>query len=243
MRLNGRRRSSFSTLGCLASWRLWNPASFVIECTIMIDLYTWTTPNGRKISIMLEEIGLPYRAIAIDINANEQFAPEFLEVSPNNKIPAIVDRDTGFSLMESGAILLYLADKTGQLRGSGKNGWQAVEWLMMQMGSVGPMLGQAHHFLKFNRGKSEYAEKRYGDEAKRIYGVLNKRLGAAEYLAGDYSIADIATWPWISRFEWQGVDFAQYPNLARWYRAIAARPAVQRGYQVPKDAGPIPLPP
>ena len=142
-----------------------------------------------------------------------------------------------------GAILLYLADKTGRLRGSGKNGWQAVEWLMMQMGSVGPMLGQAHHFLKFNRGKSEYAEKRYGDEAKRIYGVLNKRLGEAEYLAGDYSIADIATWPWIARFEWQGVDFASYPELQRWYRAIAARPAVQRGYQVPKDAGPVPLPP
>jgi GST-like protein len=114
---------------------------------------------------------------------------------------------------------------------------------MMQMGSVGPMLGQAHHFLKFNRGKSEYAEKRYGDEAKRIYSVLNKRLGEAEYLAGEYSIADIATWPWIARFEWQGVDFALYPSLARWYRAIAARPAVQRGYQVPKDVGPIPLPP
>ena len=115
--------------------------------------------------------------------------------------------------MESGAILLYLADKTGQLRGGGKNGWQAVEWLMMQMGSVGPMLGQAHHFLKFNRGKSEYAEKRYGDEAKRIYGVLNTRLGEAEYLAGDYSIADIATWPWIARYEWQGIDLAAYPDL------------------------------
>jgi GST-like protein len=215
----------------------------VIEYTTMIDLYTWTTPNGRKVSIMLEEVGLPYRAIAIDINANEQFAPEFLKISPNNKIPAIVDHETGFSLMESGAILLYLADKTGRLRGSGKNGWQAVEWLMMQMGSVGPMLGQAHHFLKFNRGKSEYAEKRYGDEAKRIYGVLNKRLGEAEYLAGDYSIADIATWPWIARFEWQGIDFGLYPALERWYRAIAARPAVQRGFKVPKDPGPIPLPP
>jgi GST-like protein len=208
----------------------------------MIDLYTWTTPNGRKVSIMLEELGLPYRAIPVDINAQEQFKPEFLAISPNNKIPAIVDREAGIALMESGAILLYLADKTGRLRGSGKNGWQDVEWLMMQMGSVGPMLGQAHHFLKFNRGLSEYAEKRYGDEAKRIYGVLNKRLGEAEYLAGEYSIADIATWPWIARYEWQGIDFASYPDLKRWYLAIAARPAVQRGYHVPKEVAPIPLP-
>ena len=165
-----------------------------------------------------------------------------MRISPNNKIPAIVDHDTGISLMESGAILLYLADKTRRLRGTGKNGWQAVEWLMMQMGSVGPMLGQAHHFLKFNRGKSEYAEKRYGDEAKRIYGVLNKRLGDAEYLAGDYSIADIATWPWIARYEWQGIDWALYPDLKRWYLRVAARPAVQRGYHVPKEVSPISLP-
>src|SRR5690606_23910090 len=121
-----------------------------------IDLYTWTTPNGRKVSIMLEGLGLPYRAIPVDINANEQFAPAFLAISPNNKIPAIVDRDTGIALMESGAILLYLADKAGRLGSGGKNGWAVVEWLMMQMASVGPMLGQAHHFLKFNRGKSEY---------------------------------------------------------------------------------------
>jgi GSH-dependent disulfide-bond oxidoreductase len=209
----------------------------------MIDLYTWTTPNGRKVSIMLEEVGLPYRAIPVDINANEQFQPEFLRISPNNKIPVIVDRDTGISLMESGAILLYLADKAGMLRAGGKNGWQVVEWLMLQMASVGPQLGQAHHFLKFNKGKSEYAEKRFGDEAKRIYGVLDKRLGEAEYLAEEYSIADIATWPWISRYEWQGIDFAQYPNLKRWYLQIAARPAVQRGYDVPKHVGAIPLPP
>ena len=208
----------------------------------MIDLYTGNMQNGRKISIMLEELGLQYRAIAVDINAREQFKPEFLAISPNNKIPAIVDHDTGISLMESGAILLYLADKTAQLHGRGKNGWQTVEWLMMQMGSVGPMLGQAHHFLRFNRGKSEYAEKRYGDEAKRIYGVLDRRLRDAEYLAEDYSIADIATWPWIARYEWQGIDFTEYPDLKRWYRAIAARPAVQRGYHVPKDVSPIPLP-
>jgi GST-like protein len=208
----------------------------------MIDLYTWTTPNGRKVSIMLEEIGLPYRAIPVDISANEQFKPEFLKISPNNKIPAIVDHDTGIALMESGAILLYLADKTGRLRAGGKGGWQVVEWLMVQMGSVGPMLGQAHHFLRFNQGKSEYAEKRYGDEAKRIYGVLDTRLADAEYLAGDYSIADIATWPWISRYEWQGIDFARYPHLKRWYLEIAKRPAVQRGYDVPKHVSPIPIP-
>ena len=141
----------------------------------MIDLYTWTTPNGRKVSIMLEELGLPYRAIPVDINANEQFKPEFLRSARTTRFPRSSITTPGLALMESGAILLYLADKTGQLRGGGKNGLAAVEWLMMQMGSVGPMLGQAHHFLKFNRGKSEYAEKRYGDEAKRIYGVLNTR--------------------------------------------------------------------
>jgi len=208
----------------------------------MIDLYTWTTPNGRKVSIMLEELGLPYRAIAVDINANEQFAPAFLAISPNNKIPAIVDHDTGFPLMESGAILLYLADKTGRLKGGGKHGWQVVEWLMLQMGSVGPMLGQAHHFLKFNRGKSEYAEKRYADEAQRIYGVLDRRLAEAEYLAGDYSIADIATWPWVARYEWQDIDLHRFPHVKRWYVSIARRPAVERGYDVPKRVAPIPLP-
>ena len=208
----------------------------------MIDLYTWTTPNGRKVSIMLEELGLPYRAIAVDINANEQFAPAFLAISPNNKIPAIVDHDTGFSLMESGAILLYLADKTGRLKGGGKRGWQVVEWLMLQMGSVGPMLGQAHHFLKFNRGKSEYAEKRYAEEAQRLYGVLDRRLAEAEYLAGDYSIADIATWPWVARYEWQDIDLNRFPHVKRWYVSIARRPAVQRGYDVPKQVAPIPLP-
>jgi GSH-dependent disulfide-bond oxidoreductase len=208
----------------------------------VIDLFYFPSPNGMKAAIMLEECGLPYRVVPIDILRGEQFSSEYLAICPNNKIPAIVDHETGIALMESGAILLYLADKTGRLRGSGKSGWQDVEWLMMQMGSVGPMLGQAHHFLKFNRGKSEYAEKRYGDEAKRIYGVLNKRLREAEYLAGDYSIADIATWPWIARYEWQGVDFANYPDLKRWYLRVAARPAVKRGYHVPKEVAPIPLP-
>ena len=209
----------------------------------MIDLYTWTTPNGRKVSIMLEEVGLPYNAIAVDINAGAQFDPAFLKISPNNKIPAIVDRDTGISMMESGAILLYLADKTGRFMPKDFAGrWKTVEWLMLQMASVGPMLGQTHHFNRFNKGKSEYAEKRYREETWRIYGVLDKRLSEVEYLAGDYSVADIATWPWIARYEWQEIDWSRYPNLKRWYRLIAARPAVQRGYDVPKSTTPIPMP-
>lgn len=209
----------------------------------MIDLYSWSTPNGRKASIMLEETGLPYRTIAVEIRKGEQFDPEFLKISPNNKIPAIVDHDAGLSLMESGAILMYLADKTGQFMPSGgKAYWRVVEWLMMQMGSVGPMLGQAHHFNHFNPDKSDYARERYVTEANRIYAVLDKRLADNEYLAGDYTIADIATWPWIARYEWQGIDWANYPSLLRWYKVLAARPAVQRGYDVPKATSPIPIP-
>jgi len=209
----------------------------------MIDLYTWTTPNGRKVSIMLEELALPYKAIAVDIGQGEQHDPEFLKISPNNKIPAIVDHDSGISLMESGAILMYLAEKTGQfMPTSGAAKWQVVEWLMMQMGSVGPMLGQTHHFLFYNKGKDPYAEERYSKENARIYGVLDKRLGEHQYLAGDYSIADIATWPWIARHPRQGMDLNEYPNLLRWYLEIAARPAVQRGYLVPKHVEEIPIP-
>jgi GST-like protein len=209
----------------------------------MIDLYTWSTPNGRKVSILLEELGLPYEVHPIDITRNEQFAPEFLRVSPNNRIPAIVDRDTGMALMESGAILLYLADRYGQfLPGTGEARWRTIEWLMWQMGGVGPMLGQAHHFLRFHRGKAPYAEARYHAEAQRLYGVLDRRLADHAHAAGaDYSIADIAIWPWISRYEWQDIDLAQYPNVKRWYVEIAARPAVQRGYVVPNPA-PIPMP-
>ncbi len=209
----------------------------------MIDCYTWTTPNGRKVSIMLEELALPYKAIAVDIGQGEQHDPEFLKISPNNKIPAIVDHDSGISLMESGAILLYLAEKTGQfMPASGAAKWQVVEWLMMQMGSVGPMLGQTHHFLFYNKGKDPYAEERYSKENARIYGVLDKRLGEHQYLAGDYSIADIATWPWIARHPRQEMDLNEYPNLLRWYLEIAARPAVQRGYLVPKHVEEIPIP-
>lgn len=205
----------------------------------MIDLYTWTTPNGRKVSICLEELGLAYESHAVDISAGQQFTPEFLAISPNNRIPAIVERETGFHLMESGAILMWLAEREGRLLG---NRWETIEWLMWQMGGVGPMLGQAHHFLRNNKGKSEYAEERYAKEALRLYGVLERRLAGRNFIAGDYSIADIATWPWISRYEWQEVDLKAYPNVLDWYLRIADRPAVQRGYDQPKKVGDIPRP-
>lgn len=208
----------------------------------MIDLYTWSTPNGQKVSIMLEEVGLSYRVHPIDIFGGEQFEPEFLAVSPNAKIPAIVDTENGLRLMESGAILLYLAEKTEKLWPQDfLTKWRVVEWLMWQMGGPGPFLGQVHHFVKFNPGTSTYAEERYTAEAKRLWGVLDRRLSEVEYVAGDYSIADIATWPWISRFEWQTVTFADYPNVLRWYLSIAARPAVQRGWNVP-EVRHIPMP-
>ena len=209
----------------------------------MYDFYTWSTPNGRKVSIMLEELELPYEVHTIDITRDEQFAPEFLEISPNNKIPALVDRDKGVSLMESGAILIYLADKTNRLMPQlSETRYQVLQWLMMQMGSVGPMLGQTHHFVRFNKGKAPYAEERYVKENARIYAVLDRRLSNHQYLAGEYSIADIATWPWISRFEWQGMDFASYPNLKRWYVQIAKRPGTIRGYDVPTTGASIPMP-
>ncbi len=209
----------------------------------MIDLYTWTTPNGRKASIALEELGIPYAAHAIDIGKDEQFAPAFLKISPNNRIPAIVDRDNGFSLMESGAILLYLAEKAGKLLPTEvKKRYRVIEWLMWQMGGVGPMLGQVHHFMRYNPGKAPYAEERYLKEGRRLYGVLDRRLADREFVADDYSVADIAIWPWIARFEWQKMNLDEFPHVKRWYTAIAGRPAVQRGYQVPKDAGPIPMP-
>jgi GST-like protein len=209
----------------------------------MIDLHTWTTPNGRKVSIALEEMGLPYTVHPIDIGKDEQFAPDFLKISPNNRIPAIVDRDADYALFESGAILMYLAEKTGKLMPKDSaSRYRVIEWLMWQMGGIGPMLGQAHHFLKFNVGKAPYAEERYANEAKRLYKVLNGRLEGRDFVAGDYSIADISIWPWISRFEWQRIDLNEYPNVKRWYLEIAKRPAVMKGYAVPKDMGPIPLP-
>jgi len=209
----------------------------------MIDLYTWSTPNGRKVSIMLEECGLEYRAHAVNITKDEQFKPDFLKISPNNRIPAIIDRDNGRSLFESGAILLYLAEKTGKFWPQDPDRrWQTVEWLMWQMGGIGPMIGQVHHFVRNNKGKSPYAEERYVKETHRLYGVLDKRLAEHEYVAGVYSIADMAIWPWISRFEWHTVDLNQYANVARWYKAIAARPAVARGYDVPVKQPGIPMP-
>jgi GSH-dependent disulfide-bond oxidoreductase len=209
----------------------------------MIELYTWSTPNGLKVSIMLEEVGLPYRVHPIDLGKDEQFQASFLKISPNNKIPAIVDTDNGLHLMESGAILLYLAEKTGQLWPQEFPAkWRVVEWLMWQMGGPGPFLGQVHHFLKFNPGKAPYAEERYTKEARRLWRVLDRRLGEADYVAGEYSIADIAIWPWIARFGWQPVDFADHPNVKRWYLAIAERPAVERGYDVLKQGRAIPLP-
>ena len=206
----------------------------------MIDFYTWPTPNGRKVSILLEELGLDYRTHSIDIGRGDQDDPAFRAVSPNGKIPAI--RDDGFTLMESGAIMLYLAEKHGRFLPEGEDRWRAVEWLMWQMGGAGPMLGQVHHFVKHNPGKAPYAEERFGAEARRLYGVLDARLTGRDHVAGEYSIADMAIWPWISRFEWQGVDLAGFPAVREWYTRIAERPAVRRGYDVPRFVNAIPMP-
>ena len=207
-----------------------------------IDLYTWATPNGRKVSIMLEELKLQYSVLPIDITKGEQYADDFLMISPNNKIPVIVDHENGIHLMESGAILMYLANKTGKLMSPiGENYWKEMEWLMLQMGSIGPMLGQTHHFVKFNPGKSPYAEERYRKENIRIYGVLEERLKGRDYLCENYSIVDIATWPWISRYEFQDMNLTDYPRLKDWYLRIAERPAVIKGYAVP-DPLPVPKP-
>ena len=209
----------------------------------MIDLYTWGTPNGRKISIALEEMRLAYKVHPINIMKDEQFAPDFLAISPNNKIPAIVDHEAGGqTVFESGAILLYLAEKTGQFMPRDEAGRIAVwEWLMWQMGGFGPMLGQTHHFHRFNPGKSAYAEDRFLNETRRLYGVLDQRLGEATYVAGeDLTIADFAIWPWAARAEWQSITFDDLPNVARWWRALAARPGFQAGFAVPPSDQTIP---
>ncbi len=210
----------------------------------MIDLYSWHTSNGRKVSIALEELEIRYRVFPVDITQGEQKERAFLEVSPNGKIPAIVDCDGGdLTLMESGAILLYLAEKAGRLLPrSRERRWRAIEWLMWQMGGVGPMLGQHLHFSHYNPDASEYARNRYATEAQRLYAVLNHRLADHEYLADEYSVADVATWPWIARYPWQGIDLTVFPNVRRWYEKITVRPAVQRGWRVPKNDDPIPLP-
>ncbi len=200
----------------------------------MIDFYAWSTPNGIKISIALEELALPYRIIPVDIGAGAQFGPEFLTISPNNKIPAIVDHDgpggKPYSLFESGAILLYLAEKTGKLMPADPAGhFTVVQWLMFQMGAIGPLLGQNHHFRTYAPERIAYAVDRYTNEARRLYGVLDRRLGESEYLAGVYSIADVATFPWIRPYKRQGQDLEEFPHLKRWFDAIAERPAVVRG--------------
>ncbi len=207
----------------------------------MIDLYTWSTPNGRKISIALEEMGLAYTAHPINIGKDEQFAPAFLTISPNNKIPAIIDRNTGQSVFESGAILMYLGDKTGKFYPSeAKARIRVHEWLMWQMSAIGPFLGRAHYFLQFNAGKAPFADAWFAAEAKRLYGVLDRLLDGQDFMCGDYSIVDIATFPWIARFAWQKIDLGDYPHVARWYRTLAARPAVIRGYKVPDASAEIP---
>ena len=208
----------------------------------MIELHTWTTPNGRKVSIMLEECGLPYSVHKVNIGQGEQFKTEFLSISPNNRIPGIVDPDgpadeksgKPLKLFESGAILVYLSGKTGKFLPSSTRGkYIALQWLMFQMGGVGPMFGQAHHFLRAAPEQVPYGIKRYTDEARRLYGVLDKRLAEAAFLADEYSIADIATFPWIARHEWHKVDLAEFPNVKRWYDTINRRPAVVRGMAVP----------
>jgi len=210
----------------------------------MIDLYTWSTPNGRKISIMLEECTLQYSVKPINITKDEQFDKEFIKLSPNNKIPAIYDHETKISMMESGAILIYLSEKTKMfLPKSREETCIRDEWLMFQMASLGPMLGQVHHFTKFNKGKAPYAEERYYKEALRLYGILDKRLEVHRYIAGDdYGITDIASWPWISRFEWQNINLNKFPSVLRWYKEVSSRDGVIKGYDVPSTGVEIPIP-
>lgn len=205
----------------------------------MITLYTWSTPNGRKISIALEECGLPYEVRPINIGADDQFTPEFLALNPNGKIPVIVDSEgpdgKPITICESGAILIYLAEKTGRFLPKDAHArYQALQWLMFQMGGFGPMLGQAHHFLRFAPEPVPYAANRYHKESQRLYGVLDKGLEGKDYIAGEYSIADMALYPWAARHEWHQVDLAAYPNVAAWYARVGARPAVQRGMALPK---------
>jgi len=204
----------------------------------MIDLYTWTTPNGRKVSIMLEELALPYRVHPVNIGQGEQFKPEYVRINPNSRIPSIVDPEgpdgEPISLMESGAILIYLAGKTGKLLpASVRDRYVALQWLMFQMGGVGPIFGQVHHFVRAAKEQVPYAIERYTRETRRLYGVLNERLKDREFLADGYSVADIATYPWVARHEWHKTDLNDFAHVKRWFDAISARPAVQRGMKVP----------
>jgi GST-like protein len=204
-----------------------------------IDLYTWGTPNGRKVSVMLEECGLAYKVRKIDISKNDQFAPEFVAINPNSKIPAIVDpqgpEGEPIQVFESGAILIYLAEKTGKfLPGHARARIETIQWLMFQMGGVGPMFGQAHHFMKFAPARIEYGIERNGKETKRLYGVMDARLAKVPYLAGEaYTVADMATYPWVARHQFHQVDLAAFPNVMRWFDALSARPGVKAGMAVP----------
>ena len=207
----------------------------------MIDLYTWTTPNGRKVSIMLEELQLPYRVHPVNIGQGDQFKPEYLKINPNGKIPSIVDPEgpdgKPIALMESGAILICLAGKTGKLLPAAvRDRYVALQWLMFQMGGVGPIFGQVHHFLRAAKEQVPYAIERYTRETRRLYGVLQESLKGRDYLAGGYSVADIATYPWVARYEWHRTDLNDFPHVKRWFDAISARPAVQRGMNVPPVA-------
>ena len=206
----------------------------------MINLYTWPTPNGRKISILLEELEIPYKVIPINIEKDEQFSKEFSLISPNNKIPVITDLETKTNIFESGAIMLYLANKYRKYL-SDKTYWPIMEWFMFQLTQVGPYLGQAHQFLYYHSGKSKFAEDRYINYVKRVYRTLDSRLENSEYLGIEYSIADIATWPWVARFERHRVDLKNYPNVLRWYKLISKRSAVIKGYNVVGKFEKIPL--
>ena len=200
----------------------------------MIDLYTFTTPNGRKISIMLEEVGLEYRVHKIDITKGEQFTPEYIAINPNSKIPAIIDRDKDITVFESGAILIYLAQKTGKLLPTEEKAhFQVLEWLMFQMANVGPMFGQYNHFNRFAPEKFPYAIERYRQETLRLYGVLDRQLALGEYICGDYSIADIATFPWVAAYEFMGLTLDEHPHLQKWVENMRKRPAVEKGMGVP----------
>ena len=207
----------------------------------MIDLYSSATPNGRKISIMLEELGVEYNPIFINLEQKEQFSEEFSKISPSNKIPVIVDKNNNQTIFESGAILLYLAKKYNKFLNE-QNYWEIIQWVFFQMAYVGPMLGQAHQYLFYNPGKSKFAEEKTKGYAKHIYDILDKRLSEQEYFSSEYSIADIAIWPWIARFERHQVDLNNYPNVLRWYLQISKRPAVIKGYNVVGNFFEIPKP-
>ena len=205
----------------------------------MIDAYIWPTGNGKKITIMLEECGLEYRAIPVNINKGDQFKPEFEALSPNNKMPAIVDHDGPggpVRLFESGAILQYLGEKTGKLLPADTHGkYQVLQWVYWQIGGLGPMAGQAHHFLRYAPEKIEYPMRRFREEVARLYTVMDKQLAKHDYLAGEYSIADIACWPWVFRYDWQGQDLNDFPHVKRWFETVGARPAVKKGASIGQE--------